>query len=264
MSNIQDGLPTVINCIFWENADESGAGVHTSEISGRAVVSYSCIQDRLRSDAWPGEGNTNADPCFVDSGYWDTSGTPDNPDDDLWIDGDYHLRSQMGRWDPSTQSWDFDQASSPCIDAGDPAILVGLGRFPNGSRINMGAYGGTPEASLSPSQPSPSIGAASNPYPADGAVDVERSVTLTWTAGLNAVAHTIYFGVDFDTVDQGDRDNSQGTLVSRNQANSYFDLGTLASGETYYWRIDETRGDETIVTGQVWSFTTAPSSSRRR
>ncbi|MHC4643702.1 MAG: hypothetical protein ACYS32_18830, partial [Planctomycetota bacterium] len=35
------------------------------------------------------------------------------------------------------------------IDAGDPAIPIGLEPFPNGGIINMGAYGGTAEASKS-------------------------------------------------------------------------------------------------------------------
>jgi hypothetical protein len=39
--------------------------------------------------------------------------------------------------------------TSPCIDAGDPASPIGQEPFPNGGRINMGAYGGTAEASLS-------------------------------------------------------------------------------------------------------------------
>jgi parallel beta-helix repeat protein len=38
---------------------------------------------------------------------------------------------------------------SPCIDAGDPASDCDAELSPNGGRINMGAYGGTPQASLS-------------------------------------------------------------------------------------------------------------------
>jgi len=68
---------------------------------------------------------------------------------DLWVDGDYHLKSQAGRWDPKTQSWVKDNVTSPCIDAGDPMSPIGLEPFPNGGRINIGAYGGTAEASKS-------------------------------------------------------------------------------------------------------------------
>ncbi len=43
----------------------------------------------------------------------------------------------------------MDAATSPCIDAGDPNSPVGDEPQPNGGRINMGAYGGTAEASKS-------------------------------------------------------------------------------------------------------------------
>jgi len=39
--------------------------------------------------------------------------------------------------------------TSPCIDAGDPMSPIDHEPFPNGGRINMGAYGGTAEASKS-------------------------------------------------------------------------------------------------------------------
>jgi hypothetical protein len=41
----------------------------------------------------------------------------------------------------------IDSNTSPYIDAGDPNSPIGLEPFPNGGRINMGAYGGTSEAS---------------------------------------------------------------------------------------------------------------------
>jgi len=39
---------------------------------------------------------------------------------------------------------------SPCVDAGDPASDYSLEPQPNGCRIDMGAYGNTPEATPSP------------------------------------------------------------------------------------------------------------------
>ncbi len=41
----------------------------------------------------------------------------------------------------------FDEVTSPCIDAGDPNSFIGDEPFPNGGFVNMGAYGGTVEAS---------------------------------------------------------------------------------------------------------------------
>ena len=64
--------------------------------------------------------------------------------------GDYHLKSQGGRYNVINQTWVTDDVTSPCIDAGDPNSAVGDEPEPNGGRINIGAYGGTAEASKSP------------------------------------------------------------------------------------------------------------------
>ena len=114
------GSLVLTNCILWGNTDP--------EIGSIANATYSNIRG-----GWPGEGNIDADPLFAD---------PDN--------GDYHLKSQAGRWDPNSQSWIQDDVTSLCIDAGDPISPVGFEQLPNGDIINMGAYGGTPEASKSP------------------------------------------------------------------------------------------------------------------
>jgi parallel beta-helix repeat protein len=88
------------------------------------------------------------DPRFAVNGQWDSHGTGD-PSDDTWNDGDYHLKSQAGRWDPNSQLWVKDAATSQCIDAGDPNSVWTAELWPHGKRINLGAYGGTPEASMS-------------------------------------------------------------------------------------------------------------------
>ena len=43
----------------------------------------------------------------------------------------------------------MDEVTSLCIDAGDPTTPINFEPFPNGGIVNMGAYGGTPEASKS-------------------------------------------------------------------------------------------------------------------
>lgn len=43
----------------------------------------------------------------------------------------------------------MDDVASPCIDAGNPNSPIGYEPFPNGGVINIGAYGGTSEASKS-------------------------------------------------------------------------------------------------------------------
>ena len=104
---------------------------------------------------WPGEGNIDTDPLFAAPGWWAAPVDPSTPlqpssRDSVWVDGDYHLRSEAGRWDLVLEVWVEDEITSPCVDAGDPEMPFDGEPEPNGSRINMGAYGGTAEASKSP------------------------------------------------------------------------------------------------------------------
>jgi len=145
----------MINCIFWGNDADEGPqiGLYWASLSisycdiqgGQANIGLLTCCDAL---AW-GTGNIDADPCFADPGYWDANGTPEDANDDFWVDGDYHLKSQAGRYDPNAGQWTIDDVTSPCIDAGDPMSPIGLEPFPNGGIVNMGAYGGTAEASKS-------------------------------------------------------------------------------------------------------------------
>jgi subtilisin family serine protease len=115
------GTMTVVNCILW--------GDSAPEISSFAErhVQYCDVQG-----SFTGEGNINADPLFADP-----------------ASGDYHLKSQAGRWDVKAKSWVKDDVMSPCIDAGDPNSDWPAELWPHGKRIDMGAFGGTPEASMS-------------------------------------------------------------------------------------------------------------------
>ena len=222
--------PTVVNTILWNNHPDEIYGPRGREITASITVTYSDVEG-----GFPGEGNIDVEPMFVDA-----------------ENGDYHLKSQAGRWDPASESWVIDGTSSLCIDTGNPNDPVGLERFPNGGRINMGVHGGTPEASLSPRQISFLPGQASNPTPAEGVVDVDVNIILKWAAGFDAVSHNVFFGTSVDDMDT--------MLVSLHQAGTEFDLERLDYEFTYYWRIDEVNSDGEVITGVVWIFTTVPPS----
>lgn len=121
---IYNSTATVTNSIIYFNGDGTLAAQLPSDLS---TVTYSDVQD-FGQDG----GNIDSDPLFADP-----------------ASGDYHLMSQAGRWDPTSQMWVQDQVSSSCIDAGDPNSDIGFEPDPNGSIINMGAYGGTAQASKS-------------------------------------------------------------------------------------------------------------------
>jgi len=122
---------TIINTILWNNTPDSIYG-HDC-----ANVTYCDISDAICQNL---NGNISADPLFTDF---------DGPDGDpnTWEDNDYHLKSQAGHWDPITETWILDAVTSPAIDAGDPNADWTAEPFPHGSRINLGVYGGTTEAS---------------------------------------------------------------------------------------------------------------------
>jgi len=92
---------------------------------------------------------------------------------------------------------------------------------------------------------------AYNPNPHDFAKFVDHNIRLSWTAGLGARLHTVYFGDNFDAIN-----NAAGNLP---QETTTYDPGPLKLAQTYYWRIDEVNdvNPESPWIGPVWSFTTA-------
>jgi regulation of enolase protein 1 (concanavalin A-like superfamily) len=103
-------------------------------------------------------------------------------------------------------------------------------------------------------------GAAYDPSPEDGGREVPISTILSWTQGAYADKHDVYFGTNFDDVNDASRtDDPNGVLVSQNQDPNSFDPGTLEYGKTYFWRIDEVNDahPDKMWKGDVWSFATA-------
>ena len=116
------GDPIIVNSILWQN---------TAGDLFQSRAHYSCLE---RVDDNP--TNISADPLFVDLAL-----------------GDYHLLSNRGRHWILHDVWVLDKVTSPCIDAGDPESDATQESLPNGGRVNLGAYGGTPFASLSEAPP---------------------------------------------------------------------------------------------------------------
>jgi hypothetical protein len=92
------------------------------------------------------------------------------------------------------------------------------------------------------------------------------SIPPNWTGGYGAKLHTIYFGDNFDDVNNG----AEGTFVG-NQAGTFIVVGFpgfpfpdgLVPGTTYYWRIDEVNDTDpnSPWKGDVWSFSIPPNIS---
>ncbi len=121
------------NCIVRDNIADRGDQIglmawNLGEVT--LYASYNNIQDSLAGlyyayrpcTVYWQAGNIDAEPWFIEAGYWDMDG--------FWVEGDYHLLPD-----------------SPCIDAGDPNYsydpnetdLDGRPRVVGG-QIDMGAY----------------------------------------------------------------------------------------------------------------------------
>ncbi len=101
-------------------------------------------------------------------------------------------------------------------------------------------------------------GAVGNPNPANGAADVEQTPVLTWTPGVYAASHQVFFGTDEEAVKNADTGSPE-YKGSGNLGSQSYDPGKLELDATYYWRIDEANNTnaDSPWTGPVWNFTTA-------
>jgi len=111
------------NSILWSNLPEDL--YKTPNVPAATMA----IQYSNLGQVWEGDGNLSEDPLFADAAHHD-----------------FHLLSYTGRYMNSGQ-WQYDVLTSPCVDAGDPIANIAAERTPHGRRLNMGAYGGTAQAS---------------------------------------------------------------------------------------------------------------------
>jgi len=100
-------------------------------------------------------------------------------------------------------------------------------------------------------------GMASVANPADGQTEVDRNIVLAWLPAETAVLHDVYFGADFNDVNNADPTNTTGVYRGRQDAIFYTPDEILQWETTYYWRIDEVNeaNPDSPWTGSVWSFT---------
>jgi hypothetical protein len=112
---IYGGLPAVTNCIVRDN----GADEKFIQIDCLApTVNYSNVEG-----SFPGNGNIDLHPGFVESGYWALR----NGIDQVWVHGDYHLHLNS----PCINAGDPDYAESEAVDIdGEPRVMAG--------RVDMG------------------------------------------------------------------------------------------------------------------------------
>jgi hypothetical protein len=129
------------NSIFWNNGDSAfyvEAGDNELSVDS-SIGDSGCTSDN-------GEGLIVAGPalCKIGAGVFLPAAIHFADE----LGDDYHEKSAAGRF--LRGAWVKDAVTSPAVDNGAPTAPVGSEPMPNGSRANLGAFGGTVEASLSP------------------------------------------------------------------------------------------------------------------
>jgi hypothetical protein len=127
------GVISLTNCIVSGHTNDL-IDFPTNQLGAVSNLYYSFIGN---GDNAGTNGCITGDPLFVDNTY-------------------YHLQSVRGNYTNgyfSGGGWGVSESNCPCIDAGNPDSDFSLEPSPNGHKINMGAYGNTPKASLSKSAP---------------------------------------------------------------------------------------------------------------
>lgn len=168
-----DGIDilTGVNNIIWGNSASSGSQIYLG-----ASSTFNCTFSDVQG-GWTGEGNIDSDPIFVD---------PSNDD--------YNL-----------------QASSPCIDAGDPTTP----NDPDGTIADIGAF------YFDQTQPSTPV--------EDLVISVEGvNVVLNWEDVVGASGYNVYRSTEpyFDI--------SGLTPVAEPAVSTFEDTGAVSSGAQFY------------------------------
>jgi len=218
----------VSNSTLWEsNQDDTLGNVQFVVISELNIalsleqpleslfeISYSNYHDYGYNDSSCiviGSGNIDTDPLFANA-----------------ASGDFHLKSAEtdGRWDPTANGdsggWVTDSVTSPCINGGDPASNYSSEPSPNGNRINIGAYGNTPEASKSELYPFKYLLQTNDQYalPTEAAWSISGgSVNMSDLESNQIImiptgAYTVSFDCDNDTPYIVDAEGQSKTVTS--------------------------------------------------
>ena len=104
---------------------------------------------------------------------------------------------------------------------------------------------------------------ARDSIPENGAIHPNTWASMSWSPGEFAVSHDVYFGDNFDDVDNGAGDTFIGNQTSTDFLVGFPGFpypGGLVPGTTYYWRIDEVNDADpnSPWKGEIWSFMIPP------
>ncbi len=171
---------------------------------------------------------------------WKPNGTPD----ELFLFNVTDLSAEPDESEAfATITMDFDQSAFNMIAMydGTDSVTDEI-RFGNTFADVMGA-----------------VASSSAPSPPDGAMQETTWANLSWRPGAYAVSHDLYFGTNFDDVNEGAEAVFQGNMTNTTVVVGFVGFpfpDGLVPGTTYYWRVDEVNEADpnSPWKGDVWSF----------
>ncbi len=157
----------------------------------------------------------------------------------LWSDNQ-PLRGQVG----ATETL-LENSADPLT----PATLCGMDT-PTSVPNNTYGYGSLNVLAAFNLIPNTPPNPASNPIPAQSAVDVSLTPTFNWAGGDpdgNGVSYDVYLEANA---------NPPAQKVAAHLTAASFAPGGLLPGEVYFWQVITTDTHAGTTSGPVWSFTT--------
>jgi hypothetical protein len=267
-----NGTATVTDCILWGNGDD---------LSGCSAT-YSCIED---GDA--GVGNISSDPSLVSGpqgDYYLSQLAAGQGADSPCVDAGSDTAVNLGMDEYTTRTDGI--RDSDTVNMGYHYLLIESADIDRDGSVDFNDFGilanqwrdgiGIPAADIYPPGGDgfldnndvgvfcahwldgfPYPEKATGPSPSDGVDDVSPFVVVSWSAGEHALSRDVYFGTDFNDVNEaGIYDLAfMGKQTETSWDTNDYNDSALEYWTTYYWRIDEEnlRG---VAKGDVWSFTT--------
>ncbi len=234
--------PHAFSITAWiKTNDDEGEIVGWGRIGPGNKMEFRINNNRLRLEA--GRGNVQGDTDVNDNEWHHVAATV--KEDATLSSGDITLYLD-GQDDTQTKS-----ASATIHPASEFDVKFGC-QYNNGGRWYEGLIDDVRiyDRVLQPAEmgefaASPKAG---QPSPANGAIHEDTNVMISWSPGMYAALHDVYFGTD----------SSNLPLMSKNQPLDSDSYGPVAVelGQTYYWRIDEVNDAHTDSPweGTVWSF----------
>jgi len=212
------GYPT---CSFYRDGDLIGRALWVGGQNGNwAETVY--YMNNLKT-----EWLVATDAPVTIGGAYSNSGTPEDPDDDMYNSSIVGSLDEVGFW-------------SRALSADEIAKLYTLGD--TGLRVL-------------------SVERAHNPTPKDFAVDVPTDQVLSWDIAIEdpctpdtvgtIVQHLVYMSNGKPT----DPNLTQVATIDVADPAEYNPGGLNRDGQ-YFWRVDEKRDDDSIIPGEVWRFKT--------